>query len=529
MIYVVGSGPSGVSGARALLKKGYKVTLLDAGRELEPDRQAVLSRLKSGRPETWSADDLGRIKENMLPTAKGLPLKYVYGSDFPYHLQDDHFPIQYNNADIFPSLARGGLSNVWGACILPYTQADMEAWPIKAADLEEHYRAVLSFTDMSAADDDLAGIYPLHTDDIQDLGKSRQARNLLRKMDENKAALNKQGMTCGHARLFLRSRAKDNDAGCVYCGLCMYGCPYELIYNSAATLAELRESPDFSYVNGVIVQKVEESADKVTILATDKKDNRLVKFTGDRVYLAGGVIPTTKIVLASLESYDRNVIMKDSQYYLMPYVSYRGAGNVAEEDLYTFSQVFMNVKDPKIGSHSSLIEIYTHQELFLKTVENVFGPLKGIMKLPIKMITSRLMLLGGFLHSDYSPQVMIRLARTDADEFGKLILEGRESVQAKKIVRRIVGKLLRNNLRLGALPVLPMLQVTKPGRSFHTGGTFPMRSSPREFQTDTLGRPFGFKRMHLIDSSVFPTLPGLPITFAAMANAHRIASACGEV
>ena len=34
-IYIVGSGPAGVSTASALLKRGYKVTMLDVGRKLE--------------------------------------------------------------------------------------------------------------------------------------------------------------------------------------------------------------------------------------------------------------------------------------------------------------------------------------------------------------------------------------------------------------------------------------------------------------------------------------------------------------
>lgn len=44
-------------------------------------------------------------------------------------------------------------------------------------------------------------------------------------------------------------------------------------------------------------------------------------------------------------------------------------------------------------------------------------------------------------------------------------------------------------------------------------------------QTDTLGRPAGAGRIHVVDSSCFPSVPGGAITLTAMANAHRIATA----
>ncbi len=74
------------------------------------------------------------------------------------------------------------------------------------------------------------------------------------------------------------------------------------------------------------------------------------------------------------------------------------------------------------------------------------------------------------------------------------------------------------------LPLTPFARVGAPGSSFHCGGTFPMREHPRELETDVLGRPAGLRRVHLVDASVFPSIPATTITFSAMANAHRIAT-----
>jgi choline dehydrogenase-like flavoprotein len=88
-------------------------------------------------------------------------------------------------------------------------------------------------------------------------------------------------------------------------------------------------------------------------------------------------------------------------------------------------------------------------------------------------------------------------------------------------------KLARNSARIGAVP-LPVVQVELPGRSFHFGGSFPMRKRPKRGESDTLGRPVGLQRVHVIDASVFPSIAATTITFTIMANAYRIGAEHGR-
>jgi len=73
-----------------------------------------------------------------------------------------------------------------------------------------------------------------------------------------------------------------------------------------------------------------------------------------------------------------------------------------------------------------------------------------------------------------------------------------------------------------------MLKAADPGRGFHTGGSFPMSNAPTGFQSDTLGRTHGLKRIHLVDSSTMPSIAATTVTFTAMANAHRIGSLASQ-
>jgi hypothetical protein len=41
--------------------------------------------------------------------------------------------INHSGIGVRPSLARGGLSNGWGAAMLPYLDADIPDWPIEVA------------------------------------------------------------------------------------------------------------------------------------------------------------------------------------------------------------------------------------------------------------------------------------------------------------------------------------------------------------------------------------------------------------
>ena len=52
-----------------------------------------------------------------------------------------------------------------------------------------------------------------------------------------------------------------------------------------------------------------------------------------------------------------------------------------------------------------------------------------------------------------------------------------------------------------------------------------MKKNPKkETETDQMGRPLNMKNVHVVDSSVFPSLPGTTIGLLAMANADRIAA-----
>src|SRR5207249_9238976 len=125
-----------------------------------------------------------------------------------------------------------------------------------------HYAAVLELTGLSARHDDLERFFPLYLEHAPALDLSRQSQALLARLEQNRTRLDGAGIHFGQARLAVRAARPAQPEGCVYCGLCMYGCPYGYIYNSADTLRQLEKEPNFSYQPGLIVTRLRETATK---------------------------------------------------------------------------------------------------------------------------------------------------------------------------------------------------------------------------------------------------------------------------
>lgn len=523
MIYVIGSGPAGVSSSVALVREGYDVTMLDAGIDLDFERRRIVEQLSVQEADDWDPLMLERLKVNMAPSAAGVALKYTYGSDFPYRETGTYIPKELKNAAVLSSLAKGGLSNVWGAAVLPYAADDISDWPFTISELEPHYRSVLSFMALSATRDDLESRFPLYSDDYASLGASRQINAFLRDLRGQSEQLKSRGFLFGSSRLAVSARNPHNHA-CAACGLCLYGCPYGLIYNSALTLEKLQQHPNFTYVNDVIVNKFEESLDHVRIIGKRHTSQEPVSFKASRVYVAAGVLSSTKLILDSLEAYDRTLTLRDSQYFMLPLLRYRSEGRVTEEQLHTLAQVFIEVSDGKLSDKTIHLQIYGYNDLYRKAFENVFGRFYRVSRLATNAFLNRFLLIQGYLHSEVSPSISLRLTAPEKGFPGRLILEGNNGGRSRQIVRGVVAKLARNRKRLKAIPVRYLLKIGQPGQGNHSGGSLPMRAKPGEFETDIAGRPSGFRRVHVVDSSIFPTIPATTITLSIMANAHRIAS-----
>lgn len=527
---VIGSGPAGVSAAYALMNKGRRVTMLDAGLRLEPERASTVDAVSRTPASGWSDGLVAPLKEGVEASAKGIPLKRLYGSDYPFRGTDRAYEIEKHGVDVAPSFALGGLSTVWGSGVLPFHDSDTSDWPIDSADLAEHYRAVFSFMPCSAARDDLERHFPLYADRVANLEPSRQAHQFFGDAGRKKLRLDRGGITVGRSRLAVDP---DGDGrwrkpACERCGLCLYGCPHRLIYNAQFTVEELTRREGFTYRPDVVVERIEEKDGKVIVHGRDRIGDGKVREVGEKAFLGAGVLPTTAILLRSLERFDRPTEIQDSMYFLLPMVRFRGMKDLEAERLHTLAQAFIVVRDGAICPEFIHLSMYTYNDLMVSALKKSGGPFGRGFDRMWKGLGSRMLILGGYLHSRHSPRILMTLKKDVTDGRSSIRLDGVDNPASKPMVRKLGRKLLRHANDFKAMPLLPMVRFALPGRGFHLGGSFPMRAEPGEGSSDRLGRPHGFRSTYIVDASSFPSIPATTITLPIMANAHRIASEAVE-
>ncbi len=528
MYLVIGSGPAALAATMALVSQGHHVTILDAGTRLEEGRQKIVDRMSHQEPDSWNRDDLNSIIGERSATSETVHSKLSYGSSYSFDSRAGAVGVKWAEKQGFNhSLARGGLSNVWGSSLLPYRQEDISDWPINLSDLVSHYQAVMRFVPGTHFKDDLDEILPSYSDQENTLEPSRQGAALLDDLETRKKSLRRSGIFFGRSRLAIRANGDASHRPCAYCALCLSGCPYGLIYSTAQTLDELIASGQVRYLPDHLVEKFEMAGSGAIVSGRTLADDAPFSYHAARVFVGAGVLPTAKIVLNSLQAFDKPIQLVDSQYFIYPLLRAAMIPEVETERTHTASQAFLEIDDRSISDHLVHLQIYGYSPFLHHELNRTF--LKWPLRLPAfrRHFLGRLLVAQGFIHSKSSGHVELTLKKS-SDGSSFLDARIRRTGQAFITTLKVGWKLMKQSLNLRAIPLIPGLKFPNPGSGYHSGGTFPMRHQPGPLETDVLGRLPRMDRIHLVDASVLPSIPATSITLSVMANAHRIASIAGR-
>jgi choline dehydrogenase-like flavoprotein len=478
--------------------------------------------------QTGDQELINLIKTSQSASSAGIPLKLSFGSDFPYQEASDNLKILENSSGVLPSFALGGLSNVWGAAMLPYRDLDIPDWPIAVSDLAPHYLAVSAMTCQSSSSaGTMDKVFPAYCDHPEDLRLNSQAASLWSDLKKSASKLTRNGILFGRGRVAVKTRSSvPGDAVCDYKGLCMYGCPSGAIYNSRETIRDFERKGLLTYRSNVVVKKITETETGMDIFGQERITKEPLKFSCSKVFLGVGVVPTSRILMESMDLRGDKLVMKDSQYFLFPMLRWRGAPLATSEPANTLSQIFLELVEGSGLQRSSHLQVYGYNELVSEALRASLGWLGKVFPVLIRFLEERIMIVQGYLHSDLSGAIETWLEENGTAAEAHMNLRAVTNPSTRGHTRKVLMKLIKQVFFLKAIPLLPMLQIQVPGRGFHSGGTIPMRKVPGRLESDIWGRPQGFKNLYVIDSSVFPSIPATTITFTVMANAHRIASGC---
>ena len=520
---IIGSGASAAATALALSRReDLRITVIDIGLQLETERRQLVTTLASSSPDEWDAHTIDLLSGQPVTSGSSIiPEKRVFGSDYPFRNMGQLAGL-ITSGDAATSLissAYGGFSNVWGSQVMPFTSATFASWPVDAATMRSHYKAILDRIPFAGEEDDLAASFPLMRPPTQLPMMSPRSLRVLNAYEAGRSKLNERGITMGKARLaFDASR-------CVRCGMCMIGCPYGLIYSAAQTFDSLRRAGKVIFNNGFLALKVEEEASRVTVIAKEIATGQLRRFEADRVYIACGAVGTTRLVANSLGLFNVELPMLESRQFVLPLLSLRATEDPRDKPDFTLNQFNMIVAPDGGEVDVSTLHFYTFNPAFIRGLPSALRA-RSVERLQVQLLR-RLSAAFGYLPSWNSPRLRIHIgpptSQSGLPEF-RISSEQAPSGQSR-MLRAIMLRLVQSARILDLYPMLPMMRLSAPGKSYHWGGSFPHSDySSAPFSSDRLGRVGTWQRTHLVDASVFPTVPAMTYGLTVMANAHRIAS-----
>jgi choline dehydrogenase-like flavoprotein len=520
---IVGTGPAAAAAILALADDpSEQITVVDIGEQLADDKAAAVDRMSALQPAQWANADRELVTVGPAERAgSALPEKRAYGSNHMFvdlgQQRGLVMPDRGNDAAV--SGAFGGFSTVWGAQIMPFSRATFDRWPFGWDDIEPHYRAVLAEVPLAAEADDYAEDFPLLSSGTHLPPVSARTAAVLSRYRRHRDAIRAAGIVVGKARLALAGNS------CVKCGLCMTGCPYSLIYSARHTIDRFVARGRVRHISRVLITAVDQPIGRTpSVRGIDLASGREMRLEADRVFVGAGGLGTTRIALNSLHAPPRQVGLQESMQFLVPLVSRRSTGDPRGQRDFTLNQFNLLLKYDDQAYTTSQVHCYPYNPAIADALPGWLPPhMSGAV---LGRVTAAL----GYLPSWRSPKMRIELrARHQGalPDIAVRVVSDRRPAMMISVLRRLSAL----GPKLDLFPVLPMVRLSGPGKSYHFGSTFPHRSNfaSGPAGSDVLGRIGGFRNVHLIDGSVLPSVPSTTFTLTVMANAHRIVSASRHV
>jgi len=522
---IVGSGLAAIAAAKALIRRGICPTILDKGETLEPDKIALKQRMSQSEPQDWSNEDRAALAYNpSLNRADVIPRKYAFGSDYFYSHEKLTLAPGASRSHIPPfSLAKGGFSAGWGASVLAADTSDLLGWPSEACRLEDHYRKVLVDIPYCGLDDELSSSFPLYAEHNSPLELTPGNTMLIKRLRE-KGMYVRDSLVFGQARLLVASSDAVGVA-CKRCGMCMSGCVYGCIYKAEDELAALVNAGKVRYRSGIMVRSYREDSAGVE-LVWNTEGGELSSALFDKVFLAAGVVGSTAIVLRSKNLFKQSVNIQSTGSFIMPFLTRKGQA-LQWPAINTQPGLFLEFRPQPYSDHWVHTQLSTPNELVLQKL-GYHPDGSGLMNTLKKWILQRVIIAHCNIHSFYCPSYNVTLSSNEGDSEHSLTYS-KQINPLSRLFFNSVQRRLREHLKcIDYRAITTHVQDTlESGGAYHIGGSLPMKDAPAcETDTDVLGRPYGSQHVHVVDSSIFPCLPGTTVGLLSMATADRIASNC---
>jgi choline dehydrogenase-like flavoprotein len=429
------------------------------------------------------------------------------------------------------SLAQGGLSNAWGCGVAKLSPSELADYPFDALELEESYETVSRRMGISGAcSDDLTDYFGLDAWADQPIEIDALQSRLLARYQTVNTALTAQGFRLGRSRVAALSQDKGGRQACNLSGNCLWGCNRKALYSAVDDLAELKKYPNFTYLNGLVVNRVLR-ADQYPCIQGHEALRRPLSITGKKVLLAAGTLATTRLAMIALGIHHP---LKIKACPVAAFMLWRPMSlGLSRAPAFGLGQLsFALSLSGKVSSDSASSKCVDDASL---STTNAFGSLFNTTGIPIaefaKFMPLRKPLAIQFLRSLLSSctvgNVYLPGSYTNAnltlDAENVLRVSGDYTEDVDHLMKEAEIKLRSSFLKLGALMLPKSFTLSRPGGDLHHACSLPMRREPTLCETSVDGELFGLRDVHVVDGACLTSISEKSHTLTIMANADRIA------
>ena len=508
-IVVIGTGPAGIAAIAQLRKLGMAPVVLDSGFTM-PDFAVAQQNEKRSRLELKiTADDAPNLDRYVI--GKPPPTKKKFGSDFVFE-KNSAVQIQQHDVDLGVSFAQGGLSNVWGASCMLFSQSDTRNWPLEHKDIYAHIDDVQEIIKFSSDQR-----FKISSPYIPDTSHNRLMNSIYTSLLGQSRATSSSETMALPSCLAVNTEIALSEL-CKNCRSCLRGCPVEAIFSAEQILKSfISEGLDYRPNNTVIrLNEVDEGVEIVYLNSTQQK----VKVRSRRVVLACGPVISTGLILGALGE-KRKVVLQECSAVTIPLVSLRKVINDGHGT--TLADLFVEIRDTQSQTSQAHFQCYgPSPELILATSES--AKKFHLPNFVEKFLLSRALVAHGFFKPALSTGITIEVV--EANDCLKISASASASALHKRHLSKQLLKTFGRFLLRGRIVALISLAHREPiGRSYHLSSSFPMSDDAELWNTsDLMGRPRGLKFVHVVDATVLPDVPPQSPTLTVMCNSARISS-----
>lgn len=477
-VIVIGSGPAAFGACLALIAKGIKPVVIDLG--LTHD----------------SATDIEQI------SASSAAKKKRFGQGHMYAIPTNMRSSFSTSGDIPVSSAFGGLSTVWGTNIQGYGAPSQNPtlrsyWPSHG-----DYKQILEQIQHTGQRDALEEIFKWPIEFRETTQISERSKKFLDKA--HKVAKNR--LILGMAR----NATSGTGTRCKLNGTCLTGCPNNAPFSTEEPFANWIQKGLVEYIQGEVT-KILELGDVVRLEFIDNSGSQKT-ISGSRVFVCAGSLAS--LVLARKSNLLAGSVQEvhDTQVVYLPFFSLLPAS----KNKFRLAQIFVESIPHEKLEESFHFSLYETDASFKARAEILFPTLAKFVP---SVLYSRILAGIGFLSSSHSGVFQLASSTKKNDEL-KLtqITSGHSKIWT---ILHLVPKLLPL-VKIGLVPILPLLVTPNVGASYHVGV---LKDDKGKLLLDNLARVNPTSRTHFADGLSLPHLPAGPVTLTVMANAFRIAMA----